>query len=311
MSKLLKHLSLGLGLMGFFLINTAATDCLAQGTVINGIYLPEEMCEKVREYVDNISDLSAETKITRQDVAKALGFGWPIPEVKKNVSTVKEDIELEVKQRCDKRYPPEDAEKFLDLMKRRFGTYKIGDWVSVLTHHNPEPIEGILQFIGKHYIKVDDTPILISDIKNKLFLIRLNKAECEKRINEEDNRYRIDRTARYESYKEMITPHVTRKVYKDAGYINTDSKNYTGQWFEPKTFVIGAFDLMSEMLIKRKINEGVELNLIGITETATTQSEKVEEPANEPEEVEEVETAEEVEEETEDFDSEDFDDFEF
>lgn len=261
MSKLFKQISLSIGFMGIVLVSTSPIDTFGQGTVINGVYLPEEMSEKARQYVANISPLTSETEITREDVAKALDFTWPIPTVNKNLATIRADIEDEVKRRCDMKYPPEDAEKFLDLMKRRFGTYKVGDWVSVQTHHVVAPYKGILTFIGKTYIKVDDTPVLIQDIKDKVFLTRLNKIECEKRINEEDQRYRVDRDARYKAYKQRITPGVTRKIYKNAGYINTDLQGYTGQWFEPITFVTGAYDLMSEELIRRKLKEGIELKV--------------------------------------------------
>lgn len=221
--------------------------------------LPQAMISEIQKYVEQM-DLTEHKSVTEEDVAKALGFTWPLPtEDHVEPEGITKEVNAELEALVEKKYPSSEIVKYKEVMERRYGVFKPGDHVKFRVRTPLQQVEGYIEQITSRYIKVGSQVIYLSDILDKGFIDRLDKDRCRSIVAKEVEKYREEVKRRRQVYADKLRAKLTVETYLRHEYINVSEDKAVPKWLKAYQVMARAKLVMNEKFKQQQQAAGIKI----------------------------------------------------
>jgi len=138
----------------------------------------------------------ADKAVTRPNIAKAMGFAWPVKPPAKQKEQVVAAIEAGVDEEAQEKFPEEKRREFLKEAKEMYRVYQVGEVVPAFRIRGPSRMrvtrEGRLKVVNEQRIKVGNRWFIPSDLSDKVkarFYVEFSEKMIVAHVRDKNSEY--------------------------------------------------------------------------------------------------------------------------
>ncbi len=190
--------------------------------ILSAAVPPDKKLAIERKISDELKQTLKEL-VKEEDVAKRLGFEYPVKEPRLTLSAVKRLSDRAIRELAVEKHPDSWVDEQLKKMAEKYEQWKIGDDVVVYTK-GQQKFDEKLRLNSTHYILVGPNKIRKEDMETHS-LLHVDPVKAAEVKQQDKNKLRKQLLARREAYIREIRLDKTRELYLEQGYILI-----TGRW---------------------------------------------------------------------------------